>query len=236
MLTVEDVSVSFGATRALDGASLDVGEDEIVGLLGPSGCGKSTLLRVIAGLQTPDSGRVCFDGDDLGSVPAHRRRFGLMFQDYALFPHRNVGRNVAFGLEMQESSTGVDNARRVAEVLEMVGLAGWEEREVDGLSGGEAQRVALARTLAPRPRLVLLDEPLGSLDRMLRDRLVGEIRDILTAAETPAVYVTHDHDEAERVGDRIAVMRAGRVIASGTLTELRTNPPDPWITEFLGDS
>lgn len=235
MLTVEDVSVSFGTTKALDGASLEVAGDEIVGLLGPSGCGKSTLLRVIAGLQAPDAGRVCFDGDDLRSVPAHRRRFGLMFQDYALFPHRNVGRNVAFGLEMQGRSTE-DSASRVAEVLEMVGMADWEEREVDGLSGGEAQRVALARTLAPRPRLVLLDEPLGSLDRMLRDRLVGEIRDILTAAETPAIYVTHDHDEAERVGDRLAIMRAGRVIASGTLAEIRTNPPDPWVTEFLGDS
>ncbi|MEX2654071.1 MAG: ABC transporter ATP-binding protein [Acidimicrobiia bacterium] len=231
MLTAENIHVAFGDTVALDGASVEVG-DEIVAILGPSGCGKSTLLRVIAGLQRPDMGAVTFDGEDLTSVPAHLRRFGLMFQDYALFPHRNVGRNVAFGLEMQ----GLEReeiSQRVSEVLELVGLAGWESRVIDGLSGGEAQRVALARTLAPRPRLVLLDEPLGSLDRMLRDRLVEEIREILTEASTPAIYVTHDHDEADRVSDRALIMRAGRIVASGTLDQIRTGANDPWIQEFL---
>ncbi|MEX2280149.1 MAG: ABC transporter ATP-binding protein [Acidimicrobiia bacterium] len=231
MLMAEDIHVTFGDTVALDGASVEVG-DEIVAVLGPSGCGKSTLLRVIAGLQRPDLGSVTFDGEDLTSVPAHLRRFGLMFQDYALFPHRNVGRNVAFGLEMQ----GLEReeiSQRVSEVLELVGLAGWESRVIDGLSGGEAQRVALARTLAPRPSLVLLDEPLGSLDRMLRDRLVEEIREILTEASTPAIYVTHDHDEADRVSDRALIMRAGRIVASGTLDQIRTTTTDPWIQEFL---
>jgi thiamine transport system ATP-binding protein len=234
MLWVREVTVSFGDTLALDGATVEVGDDEILAVLGPSGSGKSTLLRVIAGLQRPDSGSVTFDGEDLGKVPAHRRRFGLMFQDYALFPHRNVGRNVAFGLEMQSlDRSEVD--RRVAEVLDLVGLDGWELRETEGLSGGEAQRVALARTLAPRPRLVLLDEPLGSLDRMLRDRLVGEIREILEEASTPAVYVTHDHDEAERVADRLAIMRAGRIVQSGTLDEIRSSPATPWVQQFGGD-
>ena len=235
MLEVRDVHVTFGEIKALDGVSLDVGDREVVAVLGPSGCGKSTLLRVIAGLQPPDHGRVIADGEDLTSTPAHRRRFGLMFQDYALFPHRDIGGNVGFGLEMQGMATQAARAR-IAEVLELVGLSGWENHPIDGLSGGEAQRVALARTLAPRPRLVLLDEPLGSLDRMLRERLVGEIREILTAASTPAIYVTHDHDEAERVSDRALIMRAGRIVASGTLPDLRANPPDPWTGDFLGVS
>jgi thiamine transport system ATP-binding protein len=207
--------------------------DEIVSLLGPSGCGKSTLLRVIAGLQRPDAGTVRFDGEDLTSVPTHRRRFGLMFQDYALFPHKDVAGNVGFGLRMQ----GLDSAeidRRVGEALELVGLSGWQERKVDFLSGGEAQRVALARTLAPRPRLVLLDEPLGSLDRMLRDRLVVEVREILVGAGIPAVYVTHDHDEAERVSDRTLLMRAGRIVADGRLADIRAAPSDPWVRDFVG--
>ena len=235
MLEVNDVHVAFGDIRALDGVSITVGDREIVAVLGPSGCGKSTLLRVIAGLQPTDRGSVTADREDLTATPTHRRRFGLMFQDYALFPHRDIGGNVGFGLEMQGMAHEAANAR-VAEVLELVGLAGWEERPTDGLSGGEAQRVALARTLAPNPRLVLLDEPLGSLDRMLRERLVGEIREILTKTATPAIYVTHDHDEAERVSDRALIMRAGRIVASGTLADLRAHPPDPWTRAFLGVS
>ena len=232
MLQVADVRVSFGDTIALDGVSCEVGDDEIVAVLGPSGCGKTTLLRVIAGLQRVDAGSVRFDDQDLTSVPVHLRNFGLMFQDYALFPHKNVAGNVGFGLVMQ-GRPDTEVRSRVAEVLELVGLGGWEEREIEGLSGGEAQRVALARTLAPRPRLVLLDEPLGSLDRILRERLVGEIREILQAESTPAMYVTHDHDEADRVSDRALIMRAGNIVASGTLAHIRTNTTDPWTREFV---
>lgn len=232
MLQVSDVRVSFGDTDALDGVSCEVGDDEIVAVLGPSGCGKTTLLRVIAGLQQVDAGSVRFDGEDLTDVPVHLRNFGLMFQDYALFPHKNVAGNVGFGLLMQGRPAG-EVRSRVAEVLELVGLGGWEDREVEGLSGGEAQRVALARTLAPRPRLVLLDEPLGSLDRILRERLVGEIREILQAESTPAVYVTHDHDEADRVSDRALIMRAGNIVASGTLAHIRSTTTDPWTREFV---
>ena len=232
MLQVSDVRVSFGDTVALNGTSCEVADHEIVAVLGPSGCGKSTLLRVIAGLQDVESGTVAFDGEDLTGVPAHRRNFGLMFQDYALFPHKNVAGNVGFGLVMQ-GRPATEIRQRVAEVLELVGMAGWEDREIEGLSGGEAQRVALARTLAPRPRLVLLDEPLGSLDRILRERLVGEIREILRAADTPAVYVTHDHDEADRVSDRALIMRAGSIVASGTLSNIRATATDPWIRQFV---
>lgn len=232
MLSVRDVRVTFGQIVALDGVGFDIGEER-VGVLGPSGCGKSTLLRVIAGLQRPEAGSVTFDGQDVTRLPVHQRGFGLMFQDYALFPHRDIGGNVGFGLEMQ----GMENEprrERVAEVLDLVGLPGWEKRPVDNLSGGEAQRVALARTLAPRPRLVLLDEPLGALDRMLRDRLVTEIREILIRASTPALYVTHDHDEASTVSERILIMREGRIVQSGTLDQIRSAPADDWVDAFVG--
>jgi thiamine transport system ATP-binding protein len=232
MLSVRDLRVSFGETVAIDGVEFDIGEER-VGVLGPSGCGKSTLLRVIAGLQRPDSGSVIFDGQDVTGLAVHQRGFGLMFQDYALFPHRDVGGNVGFGLEMQ-GIDGEPRRERVAEVLDLVGLPGWEKRPVDNLSGGEAQRVALARTLAPRPRLLLLDEPLGALDRMLRDRLVTEIREILERASTPALYVTHDHDEASVVSERILIMREGRIVQSGTLDQIRSAPADAWVDAFVG--
>lgn len=233
MLEVRGATVRLGGKTVLDGADLTVGE-ETVAVLGPSGSGKSTLLRAIVGLQALDSGAVRFDGVDLSATPTHLRGFGLMFQDYALFPHRTVAGNVGFGLEMQ-GVDGDERDGRVAEVLELVGMPGFGDRTVDSLSGGEAQRVALARTLAPRPRLVLLDEPLGALDRMLRDRLVDEIETILDRSETPAVYVTHDHDEAERIADRIALMRDGRIVQTGTLEDLRAAPADDWVAAFIGD-
>ncbi|HEY7705236.1 MAG TPA: ABC transporter ATP-binding protein [Acidimicrobiia bacterium] len=233
MLTVNGLTKAFGDRVALDHVSLEVDDGETLAVLGPSGCGKSTLLRVVAGLTLPDAGTIAWDGQDLAAVPTHLRRFGLMFQGYALFPHRNVADNVAFGLRMQDMDPPqVD--RRVAEVLDWVGLTGFERRAVTSLSGGEQQRVALARTLAPSPRLIMLDEPLSSLDRNLRDRLRTEIADLLERNTTAAIYVTHDHGEAEAVGDRVALMQAGKVVQVGAFDALRDQPADEWVAEFLG--
>jgi thiamine transport system ATP-binding protein len=205
MLNVSGVVVRFDGRTVLDGVSLHVPTGEIVALLGPSGSGKSTLLRVIAGLHVPDAGRVAWNGEDLTGDPPHRRGIGLVFQDLQLFPHKDVAANVAFGLRMQ----GVDKEvrrERVTRLLDMVGLPGYEHRRTGTLSGGEAQRVALARSLAPEPRLLLLDEPLGALDRDLHDRLAVEVRALLQRVGITAIHVTHDEQEARTIGDRLVVL------------------------------
>jgi thiamine transport system ATP-binding protein len=202
MLEVRDVTVSFGGPPVLERVSLSAAEGEVVALLGPSGSGKSTLLRVIAGLVVPDAGTVLLDGRDVTAVPTHRRGIGMVFQDEQLFPHRDVRANVGFGLRMQRQPASTIE-RRVTDMLELVGLGGFDRRDVASLSGGEAKRVALARSLAPAPRAVLLDEPLTGLDRELHDRLAIELGRILRAAGTTAVLVTHDHDEATTVADRV---------------------------------
>jgi thiamine transport system ATP-binding protein len=238
-LEVRDVVVRYGATRrrpgtvAVDRVSLDVASGEIVALLGPSGCGKSSLLRAVAGLEPLAGGSVLFDGEDLAGLPVHRRRFGLMFQDGQLFPHRDVGRNVAYGLETLGVPRGEREAR-VSELLEAVGLAGYRHRAVATLSGGEKQRVALARSLAPRPRLMLLDEPLSALDRRLRERLAVDVRETLRATGTTAVFVTHDHDEAFTVADRVAVMDRGRLLQVDAPDVLLRAPASERVAEFLG--
>ncbi len=233
MLRVEDVSVRFDGTAALAGVTVEVAEGEIVTVLGPSGSGKSTLLRVIAGLQRPDSGRVLLDGRDLVSTPAHLRGIGLVFQDHALFHHRDVFGNVAFGLRMRDDPPEQIETR-VHELLELVGLAGFERRPVATLSGGEQQRVALARALAPAPRVLLLDEPLGSLDRRLRDRLLDDLERMFETLDVTALYVTHDQAEAFALGDRVAVMRAGGIVQVGTPDELWAEPVDEDVARFLG--
>jgi thiamine transport system ATP-binding protein len=196
-LQVRALSISYDGRALLQDFNLDVAPEEIVALLGPSGSGKSSLLRCIAGVQRPDSGTIMWAGEDIAPVPAHRRRIGLVFQDPLLFPHRDVAGNVGFGLPPE------DRAQRVAELLELVGLPGFEHRDVATLSGGEAQRIALARALAPRPRLLLLDEPFGALDRDLRDRLAVDVRALLHDQGTPAIHVTHDREEADLIADRI---------------------------------
>lgn len=233
MLAVRNVTKAYGAVTALREVDLDVATGEVVAVLGPSGCGKSTLLRVIAGLERPDSGAVFWDGTDVTGVPAHARRFGLMFQDYALFPHRSVAGNVGFGLRMSGWTADQIDAR-VAETLELVGLSGAGHRRVDELSGGEAQRVALARTLAPSPRLLMLDEPLGSLDRTLRERLIVELGDIFARLDSTVLYVTHDQEEAFTIADRVAVMRAGDVVQVARPEDLWTDPNGLFVSGFLG--
>lgn len=244
-LRVRDVVVRFDrpgpafrrparSVTAVDHVALDVAHGEIVALLGPSGCGKSSLLRAIAGLEPLASGRVVWDDADLTGVPVHQRRFGLMFQDGQLFPHRDVGRNVAYGLEASHVPRA-ERAARVAELLDLVGLAGYDRRRVATLSGGERQRVALARALAPNPRLLLLDEPLSALDRRLRERLAGDVRRVLTETATTALFVTHDHDEAFTVADRVGVMSGGRLLQTATPDELRAHPATAEVAEFLGD-
>ncbi len=233
MLRVEGAVVRFEGRAAVDDVDLDVPAHETVAVLGPSGCGKTTLLRAIAGLQPLDAGRVTWGGADLREIPPHRRRFGLVFQEYALFPHRDVDGNVAFGLRMA-GVEGSEQERRVHEVLDLVGLAHLRGRRVASLSGGEQQRVALARALAVEPRLLMLDEPLGALDRVWRTRLLVELRRLLDVTGVAAVYVTHDHEEAFSVASTIVVMRAGRVVQRGAPSDVWTRPVDAWTAEFLG--
>jgi thiamine transport system ATP-binding protein len=205
VLAVADVTVCFGDRVVLDSVDLDVAAGEVVALLGPSGSGKSTLLRVIAGIVPADAGRVVLDGVDITRMPTHRRSVGMVFQDEQLFPHMDVAANVGFGLRM----AGVDKrarSDRVGELLDVVGLAGFGGRHIDGLSGGERKRVALARSLAPSPKLLLLDEPLTGLDRELHDRLSVEVRDVLGAQRTTAIWVTHDPAEADVVAGRTLAM------------------------------
>ncbi len=232
-LEVRGVTKSYENQPLLQGVSFSVAQGETICLLGASGSGKSTLLRIIAGLEPAESGQVLWDGQDLADVPVHKRRFGLMFQDYALFPHRSVAENVAFGLRMQNLPKAEVTAR-TAEALAQVNLSQFGQRRVTDLSGGEQQRVALARTLAPRPRLLMLDEPLGALDRALREQLVGEVRQVLHHSGIPAIYVTHDQGEAFAIADRLVLMHQGRVAQSGTPEELFRAPASAWSAHFLG--
>jgi thiamine transport system ATP-binding protein len=237
-LAVRDLVVTYegpgkSRTTAVAGVDLDVAVGEVLALLGPSGSGKSSLLRAVAGLEPVSAGAVSWDGRDVTRVPVHRRGFGLMFQDGQLFPHRSVAGNVAYGLAM----AGVPRAerdRRVAELLELVGLEGYGPRAVSTLSGGQAQRVSLARSLAPAPQLLLLDEPLSALDRGLRERLTGELHDILRRTATTALYVTHDHDEAFTVADRVAVMIDGHLAQVDEPGRLWHAPVDREVAAFLG--
>ncbi len=224
---------SMGEYGALTDITLAVHGGERICLLGPSGCGKTTLLRVAAGLEQPDAGDVIFQGTSIKDLPPHRRNFGMMFQDFALFPHRNIFDNIAFGLEMKKQKKAVIH-RRVAQMLELVNLEGYGHRRVDELSGGERQRVALARTLAPSPDLVMLDEPLGSLDRLLRERLLADLCHILSQTGVTTIFVTHDQNEAFAAADRICILIQGQVQQIDTPEQLYNHPENLGVADFLG--
>jgi thiamine transport system ATP-binding protein len=233
MLALTGVSVRYDDLVAVDDVSFRLAEGRVLAVLGPSGCGKSTLLRAIAGLEPVGAGAIAWDDRDLDGVPTHRRGFALMFQDGQLFAHMSVGRNIGYPLRLRHVAVA-ERAARVGELLDLVGLAGYQDRLPATLSGGERQRVALARALAVEPRLLLLDEPLSALDATLRSRLAVDLREILRVAGTTALMVTHDHEEAFTVADEIAVMRAGRVVQSGDLDAVWRSPLDAETALFLG--
>ena len=235
LVRFEGVAKRFGDVAAVDGVSLDIAEGEFFALLGPSGCGKTTLMRMLAGFAAPDAGRILLNGEDIADLPPHRRPSSMMFQTYALFPHLNVEKNIAFGLKQQ----GWDKARaaaRVEEMLSLVRLEGLNRRRPDQLSGGQAQRVALARALAPGPKILLLDEPLAALDRKLREETQLELRALQRRLGVTFMIVTHDQDEAMVVADRIAVMRAGQVAQVGPPREVYERPASRYVAEFLGEA
>jgi thiamine transport system ATP-binding protein len=231
VLSLRDVTVTFDGRPAVDDVSLELPDGDVLAVLGPSGCGKSTLLRAIAGLELLHAGAISWDGEDVSRVATHRRGFALMFQDGQLFDHLTVARNVGYALRLRRVP---DPDRRVSELLDLVGLPEYGDRLPGTLSGGERQRVALARSLAVEPRLLLLDEPLSALDAGLRERLAGDLRAILDRAGTTALLVTHDHEEAFAVADRLAVMRSGRIVQQGPIAEVWRRPADADTALFLG--
>jgi len=231
VLALSDVTIAYDGRPAVVDASLTLADGHVLAVLGPSGSGKSTLLRAIAGLEPTVAGSISWDGTDLAGVPTHKRGFALMFQDGQLFGHLTVARNVGYALRLRRTPNA---GERVRELLALVGLEGYGDRLPATLSGGERQRVALARSLAVQPRLLLLDEPLSALDAGLRERLATDLRDILRAAGTTALMVTHDQEEAFTVADRLAVMRAGRIVQQGDIAEVWRAPADPETALFLG--
>lgn len=233
-LVLEKIHKKFeDGSLILEDINLRLPRGTKLSVLGPSGSGKTTLLRIIAGLEIPDSGTIFFDGRSMNDCPPHKRNFGMMFQEFALFPHLNVLDNIAYGLKMKGMKPA-DIQARVKEMLLMTGLQGFEKRHVDELSGGERQRVALARTLAPQPRLLMLDEPLSSLDRVLRKRLMLELTGILSRLNMTTIFVTHDHEEAFAAGSSVIIMNQGKIEQTGTPDELIQTPKNQWVKEFLG--
>jgi thiamine transport system ATP-binding protein len=235
-LELEGVTRRFGATTAVDDVSLTVQDGEFFTLVGPSGCGKTTTLRLIAGFESPDGGDVRFGDASMTGVPPEDRDFGIVFQNYALFPHMTVGENVAYGLQFRDPPDGQSSDERVAELLELVDLEGFEDRDPDALSGGQQQRVALARALAPGPSVLLLDEPMSALDARLRERLRVQVKQIQSELDITTVYVTHDQEEALSISDRVAVLNAGQVEQVGTPEAVYRSPASRFVAEFVGDN
>lgn len=233
MLEINNIEKTYEGKPLLKKVSFTIDQDETVCLLGTSGSGKSTLLRIIAGLEEAEGGQVFWNGENLAEIPAHKRNFGLMFQDYALFPHKNVSENIAFGLRMKNRPKD-EIERHVKKALETINMVDFGDRKVTELSGGEQQRVALARALAPEPRLLMLDEPLGALDRTLREQLSRELRRILRDTKVPAIYVTHDQEEAYSIADRLLLLHDGKILQSGKPHEIYQHPKNIWVAEFFG--
>ncbi len=240
ILQVDQLSKRFGKTIAVDNVSFTVDEGDIVCLLGPSGCGKTTLLRLVAGLDSADTGTITFANQSISSIPPHLRNFGLVFQQFALFPHLNVYDNIAYGLKT--NSRRKDNTKQrkqainaqVTKMLDLVDLSGFERRTIDQLSGGQQQRVALARSLATEPKLLMLDEPLGALDRALREKLMVDLRHIIKQIGLTALYVTHDQSEAYAIGDKVAVMHNGAIVQHTDPQTLFAHPCNRFVARFLG--
>ncbi len=233
MLELIDIVHNYDGKRLLDGVNFSVSENEVLCLLGPSGGGKSTILRIIAGFEQPLSGKVLYKGRDIKDDPVYKRDFGMVFQDYALFPHMSVYDNVAFGLRMK-GETGSELGKKVQAALDQVGMGDFAERKVTDLSGGEQQRIALARSLVVRPSLLMLDEPLGALDYSLRQTLIDELHEILGKNGMSAIYVTHDQNEAMSLSDRIAILHGGKIVQADTPEKMFAHPVDPWCANFLG--
>ena len=232
-ISLDSVTVTYGDTHAVNNLNLSIESGERFALMGPSGSGKSTLLRAVAGLEPLDAGTVHIDGEDVTGLPTHRRPVGLMFQEYALFPHMSVADNIGYGLRM----LGVDRdtaRQRASTLLDLAGLRGFESRKPDSLSGGERQRVALLRTLAPEPSLVMLDEPLGSLDLALREDLLSQMRTIVTELGATTLYVTHDRTEAFAFAERIAIMREGQIVRTGSPQQVWDDPRTTFVARFIG--
>ena len=234
-LRIDSLEKRFGALAVTRGVSIGAGKGEIVALLGPSGSGKTTVLRLVAGFETPDAGRIVVGDEDVTALPPERRRFGMVFQHYALFPHMTVGENVAFGLSGDGAAPAAARAR-VAEMLALAGLSGFEDRRVTAISGGQQQRVALARALAPKPRVLLLDEPLSNLDPTLREHTRRELKRAIRKVGITTLFVTHEQEEAFELGDRVAVLHQGRLEQLGTPEELFERPATRFVATFVGRS
>jgi putative spermidine/putrescine transport system ATP-binding protein len=234
-LRLIDLTKLYGASRSVDGIDATIGEGEFFSLLGPSGCGKSTTLRMIAGFVTPSSGRILIGDDDITPLPPEKRGIGIVFQNYAIFPHMNVAENIAFGLRLRHVP-GDQITRRVTDALRQVGLSGFGDRYQRQLSGGEQQRVALARVLVTEPRILLLDEPLSALDKSLREEMKFWIKDLQRKLNITTIYVTHDQDEALTMSDRIAVMQKGKIVQVGTPEAIYERPETLFVTSFIGHS
>ena len=236
VLSVRDLRVTFDKNFvALGGVSVDIGENEFLTLLGPSGCGKTTLLRCIGGFEKPTSGEILFRGQNIIPLPPYKRNINTVFQRYALFPHLNVAQNVAFGPDLRREDKKA-TASKVSEMLELVGLAGFEKRKISSLSGGQQQRVAIARALINKPELLLLDEPLGALDLKLRREMQLELKRIQKESGITFIFVTHDQEEALTMSDRVAVMRAGHILQLGSPEDIYNEPKSAFVADFIGAS